>query len=287
MKPLIHEHRLVANVEASPFSKKVGQHAWTAIILAGERPEGDPLAEHCNVPYKALIKLDGKSMLAYVAEALLTSSHIGKIVIMAQDPKALITDEILSLVKEGRIEFVESNDGIATSVDSIAGTEIAPWPVLVTTADNALLTPEIVGSFLNGHDDQDVTVGVVARDTVLAAYPQTQRTWLKFRCGAYSGANLFALHSDASRSALTLWSSVEQDRKKSWKIFAKFGPWLMLRSISRTIGFKDAMSAAGDRLSLRAQPVEIAIAEAAIDVDKPDDLELVDEILIQRNLVTT
>ena len=282
MKQLIQEHRPTAQVNDPQFGRKTGRHEWTAIILAGQRPDGDPLADHCNVPYKALIPLAGRSMLARVAQALLESQHIGKIVIMAQKPEALMTDEILDLTNNERIEFVESNDGIATSVHAVAGTEMAPWPVLVTTADNALLTKETLDCFLTSCGTLDVAVGVVERRTVLSAYPETRRTWLKFRGGAYSGANLFALHNEAAKPAMALWSSIEKDRKNYWKIFAKFGPWLMLRALSRTIRFNDAMATAGRRLSLSAKPVELPSAEAAIDVDKPNDLELVSRILRQR-----
>lgn len=282
MKQLIQEHRPTAQANDPQFGRNTGRHEWTAIILAGQRPDGDPLADHCNVPYKALIPLAGRAMLVRVAQALLESQDIGKIVVMAQKPEALMTDEILDLSKNGRIEFVESNDGIATSVHAVAGTEFAPWPVLVTTADNALLTKETLDCFLANCRTDDVAVGVVERRTVLSAYPETRRTWLKFRGGAYSGANLFALRNEAAKPAMALWSSVEKDRKNCWKIFAKFGPWLMLRALSRTIRFRDALSAAGRRLSLNAKPVELPMAEAAIDVDKPIDLELVDRILRQR-----
>ena len=90
------------------------------------------------------------------------------------------------------------------------------------------------------------------------------------------------MHNAAARPALALWSTVEKDRKKGWKIFARFGPWLLIRALSRTIGFEEAVAKAGKRLSLRAEPVVLPVAEAAIDVDKPGDLELVTRILEQR-----
>lgn len=284
MTSVNHAFEPVEAIYNLPFSQKCGRHDWTAIILAGERPEGDPLAAHCNVKYKALIPIDGQSMLDHVAQALLASPHIGRIVIMAQSPDALKTAQTSGLERNDRVEFVESNDGIATSIEMVAGTEIAPWPVLVTTADNALLTEETVDCFLKGCDGQDVAVGVVERDTILTAYPDTRRTWLKFRGGAYSGANLFALSNAAAKPAIDLWSSVEQDRKNAWKIFAHFGPWLMFRAISRTICFEQAMAEAGRRLALRAQPIELPIPEAAIDVDKLCDLKLVTQILSDRRV---
>jgi len=255
---------------------------WTAIILAGQRPEGDPMAAYCNVQYKALIPIHGQTMLERVARALLASPDIGKIVIMAQSPEALKAGLNADLAEHDGIAFVESSDGIATSIHGVIGTDIAPWPVLVTTADNALLTGEIIDHFFQAHNGQDVAVAVVERRTMLSAYPDARRTWLKFRGGAYSGANLFALHNAAAKPAVALWSAVEKDRKKGWKIFAHFGPWLLLRALSRTISFKQAMAEAGQRMDLRAEPIILPIAEAAIDVDKPSDLELVTNILERR-----
>lgn len=255
---------------------------WTAIILAGQRPEGDPMAVYCNVRYKALIPINGQTMLERVARALIASPYIGRMVVMAQSPEDLKAGLSPDLAEHDGIAFVESNDGIATSIHGVIGSDIAPWPVLVTTADNALLTGEILDRFFQAHSGQDVAVGVVERRTMLATYPDARRTWLKFRGGAYSGANLFALHNAAAKPAVAFWSAVEKDRKKGWKIFAHFGPWLLLRALSRTIGFTDAMAQAGARMSLRAEPIILPIAEAAIDVDKPDDLALVTGILERR-----
>ena len=259
-----------------------GKPLWTAIILAGQRPGGDPMAAYCNVQYKALIPIGGQTMLERVARALMASPDVGRIVIMAQSPDDLKAGLSADLAEHDAIAFVQSNDGIATSIHKVIGTAIAPWPVLVTTADNALLNKDILDCFFQRHHGQDVAVAVVERQTMLSAYPGARRTWLKFRGGAYSGANLFALRNEAAKPAVAFWSAIEKDRKKGWKIFAHFGPWLLLRAISRTISFKDAMAKAGQRLSLRAEPIILPIAEAAIDVDKPGDLGLVTKILERR-----
>ena len=255
---------------------------WTAIILAGQRPEGDPMAAYCNVKHKALIPINGQTMLERVVRALNACPDVGRIVVMAQSPEALKTGLSADLANEDGIAFVASGDGIATSIHDVIGTAVAPWPVLVTTADNALLTGEILDCFFRAHGGQDLAVAVVERRTMFAAYPNSRRTWLKFRGGAYSGANLFAFYNSAAKPAVAFWSAVEKDRKKGWKIFAHFGPWLLFRALSRTIGFSQAMAQAGQRMGLRAVPIILPIAEAAIDVDKPSDLELVTGILTRR-----
>ncbi len=127
-----------------------------------------------------------------------------------------------------------------------------------------------------------MAVGMVERQVMRAAYPDNERTWLKFADGHWSGANLFALDSDAARGALKLWSEAEQDRKKAWKLFLHFGPWLAFRALTRTIGLGDALRIAGKRLGLVARLVPLKDAEAAIDVDKPSDHSLAEDILARR-----
>lgn len=255
---------------------------WTAILLAGERPGGDPLARAMGQTYKALIQVAGRSMLARSAEALLASPSVTRVVILAQEPEAMLVGDTAALAAHPRVRLAVSAARIATSIAAVAGTEIAPWPVLVTTADHALLTPEMIETFIAGAGERDVAIGVGERRHVETRYPMTQRTWLKFSDGHYSGANLFALQNARVASALALWSGVEQHRKTVWRLVTKFGPWLLLRTLTRSIGFEDAIQRAGNRLGISAVAVILPQPEAAIDVDKQSDLRLVETILSNR-----
>lgn len=253
------------------------------MLLAGERAGGDPLARHFGVPSKALIEVAGRSMLARVTETLLASPEIRRVVILAQRPEILMTGDAERFARHPKIILAESEDGIAASLSAIAGSDAAPFPLLITTADHVLLTPAIFAEFLAATGDCDVAIGVGERSTLESRYPGNRRTWLKFSDGQYSGANLFALRNLKAASALTLWESIEQDRKRVWRIFARFGPWLLLRALTRSITFSRAVQRAGARLSLRAKPVILSAPEAAIDVDKLADFELAQAVLTSEN----
>jgi GTP:adenosylcobinamide-phosphate guanylyltransferase len=256
---------------------------WTALLLAGQRPGTDPLAAHCSETWKALVSVGGEPMLSRVARTLLASPSIDRIVVLAQSPEALTArPDTAWLASEPRIAFAASIASISQSVSNVAGSA-APWPVLVTTADHPLLTPEMVEDFIADTRGVDIAVALVERRTLLARYPGNRRTWLKFRGGAYSGANLFALTGERARAALELWAGVEQDRKKGWKLVAAFGPWLLLRALTRTITLQSGLAAAGRRLGLSARAVVLPQAEAAIDVDKPADHKLAEAILTARS----
>jgi molybdopterin-guanine dinucleotide biosynthesis protein A len=251
---------------------------WTAIILAGQRPGIDPLADAFGETFKALVQVGGRPMVAHVVETILSVPGISKVVILCQQPeviKAVLPDH-------PALTYVESQSGISQSILGVAGTEAAPWPLFVTTADHPLLTHDMIAHFLEASADADVAVGMVERATILAAYPDNQRTWIKLRGGAWSGANLFALSGEAARRALTLWVSAEKDRKQLFKLFWHFGLLIALRAITRTISLENGIAALGRRLGLNARAVPLPFAEAAIDVDKTSDHRLVEQILAVR-----
>lgn len=255
---------------------------WTAILLAGQRPGIDPLAQAFGQTWKAKVRVGGEAMLSRVARTLLAVPAIGRVVVMAQSPELLFDGDCAWMAEEPRIGTTHSDSGIATSVAAVAGGGAAPWPVIVTTADHPLLTPAMIEAMLAAHPEADVTVGVVGRRTLLASYPENRRTWLSFAGEAWSGANLFVLRSDKAKAALALWSEVEQDRKKAYKLIAHFGLWLAIRAATRTITLDAAMLAVGRRLGMVARPVALPFAEAGIDVDKPSDHALAEEILARR-----
>jgi hypothetical protein len=124
-----------------------------------------------------------------------------------------------------------------------------------------------------------VTAGLTASATLLARYPESKRTYLKFRDERYSGSNLFALLSPAALALPRLWLRVEQQRKRPWRVAAVFGPLLLLGYLLRLFTLDQAMRRISARLGVTVAAVKMPMAEAAIDVDKPADLELVEAIL--------
>lgn len=255
---------------------------WNVILLAGQRPGTDPLAEHFGTGGKASIPINGRPMWTYVLKTLLATPQIGKIVILAQDRSMVSGPGTRGLINSERVIFAESVGGIAHSISSVIGKPPLTWPILITTADHPLLTPAMVSEFIKGVGGSDLAVAAVEQRTVMQRYPMSKRTWLKFRHGAFSGANLFALKTPATIKALELWSKAEQDRKQALKLFWHFGPVLALRALARTISFPAALQSAGRKLGVKASLVLLRQAEAAIDVDKISDHNQVESILRER-----
>jgi hypothetical protein len=149
----------------------------------------------------------------------------------------------------------------------------------VTTADHALLDNAMIDDFCTRAAGADIAIAVVERIALLARLPATRRTWIRFRGGAYSGANLFLLGSPNVASGIKLWRGVEQDRKKGWRVLSALGPLFVLGALLRLLTLDQAARRIGRRLGLDVRAVVMANPLAAIDVDKPDDHALVEALL--------
>lgn len=251
---------------------------FTAIVLAGSRPGRDHFAEQFGNDMKALIAVAGEPMVRRPVRALLASESIGSVVLLSQAP-----ERIASVVpRDPRVTFRESRGTIAETMLALCDDPTTQWPLVVTTADHALLDPATVDEFLGNSDGADLALGVVERGVLMKRFPEAQRTWLKFRGGAYTGANLFALRSPAVRPAIELWRSVEHDRKKAWRIVSLLGPAVLLCVTLRLVSLTEVLAQLGGRMGLKIKPVELSNPLAGVDVDKPADHTLAEAILAGR-----
>ena len=248
---------------------------YSAIVLAGSRPGHDALAQSFGTDLKALIPVAGEPMVRRPVRALLQSRMVGKVVVLSQAPDRIGAE----LPDDPRVESRQSKGTIAETLLELLDDREAAWPVLVTTADHALLDTAMVDQFCAAAEGADLAIGVVERGPLLRRLPDTTRTWLRFRGGAYTGANLFALRSTAVRPAIELWRSVEQDRKKAWRILSLLGPGVMLTVALRLVSLAEVLSRLSVRMGLTVEAVELSNPLAGVDVDKREDHALAEAIL--------
>ena len=250
------------------------------LVLAGSRPgAADPLLEGTGLASKALLPICGKPMLAHVLTALDAAPEVGPITVVAQNTAPLAEDTQIA-ARAARVTWRNSAGSIADAVR--AAIEEAGGPLLVTTADNVLLTPAMIGQFVCDVADSDVAVGLVERGTVDAAGYSTRRTWLKFRGGQWSGANLFYLGGKQALPLVEFWRGLEQERKRGMKIVGALGPGVLLAAILRLIDVHHFAGRVGKRFGLTSKVVAMSAAEACIDADKPSDIPVIEAILSER-----
>ena len=241
----------------------------TALVLAGSRREGDPMARAAGVSHKALLPVAGQPMLERVVRSLAAVPRVGRILVAIENPQIVAALPALQVP----VIAVPAAEGPSASVAGVLEKEGAP--LLVTTADHALLRPEWVDEFLDAADaSADAMLALARREAVLAAAPQSQRTWLRFSDGDYSGCNLFLLRTPAATGVVRLWQKLEADRKRPLSLLRRLGLVYVLRYRFGWLSLGAALGRLGSLCDARVRPVILRDGRAAIDVDKPADLAL-------------
>jgi GTP:adenosylcobinamide-phosphate guanylyltransferase len=251
---------------------------WTAILLAGSRPGTDPFAAAHGTDLKALIPVGGKPMVRRPVEALLASPEIAAVRVLTQQAERIAA----VLPVDPKLTVTASQGTIAATLATLCTDPATAWPLLVTTADHALLDGSMIADFSERAAGAGIAIAVVERAALTGRLPDNKRTWIPFRGGAYSGANLFALGGPEALTAIALWRAVEQDRKKGWRLLWQLGPALFLGAMLRLLTLEQVLKRIGGKLALDMRPVVMRDPLACVDVDKEADLVLVEQLLAER-----
>lgn len=246
----------------------------TALVLAGQRGGTDPLAATRGVSHKALLPVAGVPMLLRVVAALRATPAIGRIVVSIERPETTL------IALEGLSGVILRPAGASPARSAAAILEEFGTPLLVTTADHALLSAAMVTHLLNAAPPEAAAFAALARrETVLLEFPETRRSWLRMRDGAFSGCNLFLLTRPEAARVVGFWQKLEQHRKQPLVMAWMLGLLPLLHYALGLMTLQDAARALEQRCAVRLGFVEMPFGAAAVDVDKPSDLALAEKAL--------
>ncbi len=253
---------------------------FAVIVLAAQRDgQLDPLAAAAGVSHKCLVPIGGKPLLTHVLTALAAVVGIESVRISVEAG----AEEGLRAIAEASglpVQFVPAAANITDSVYLAA--EGTTGPVVVTTADNVLLTPAAVRQVADRLIAGDDTVVALARkEDVLAAHPAGQRNFYKFRDGNFSNCNLYGL----SQRGLVLaeaFRSGGQFFKNPMRIARAFGIMNLIVMRYGIVSIDGAMRRLGARFGVRASALVLADGAHAIDVDNARTYSIAAELLERR-----
>lgn len=253
---------------------------FTIIVLAAQRDGRlDPLAAEAGVSHKCLVPIGGRPLLAHVLGALAEVEGVEHVRI-AVEPGA---DELLRAVPAPAsldVGFVASAASIADSV--YAAAQGTTGPVIITTADNVLLTAAAVRQVADGlRAGQDGVLALARKEDVLSAHPEGQRRFYRFRDGEFSNCNLYGL----SRRGLAFAETFReggQFAKNPMRLARAFGLFNLALMRSGLITLDQAMERLGRRFRLKACAVVLEDGAHAIDVDNKRTYGIAAQLLDRR-----
>lgn len=253
-----------------------------AVILAGRRPGPDPLLQAMGVEHKALITVDGITLIERVTEALRGAGICFPIyVVCAPGFETACPEALKQMITSGDLQLVKAAGSPSASARrAIEAACPDGQPVLLTTGDHPLLTKQMVSDLLDQWTQGvDLLAGAVREVDYRTEFPEGPRTFYRFSDVALSGANLFYLHGPEADNVLAFWEHLEKNRKKPWAMVRALGVGTLIKFVRKRLTLEEALS----RLSVRTQArIKIAFLQdprAAIDVDKVDDVEVVSRLL--------
>ena len=258
---------------------------FSAIIMAADRSPDDPVTRAAGVSCKALTPVGGIPMVLLVLNALGESPAIGPR-LLCGPPRPLLEQSaaLKSGVDAGDYGWTANRDSPSASAGATLEQIPDSQPVLLTTADHALLSSQIIDYFCEQActADFDLLVGLAPHEQVATTYPGVHRTRLRFSDRDYCSCNLYAFMTPRSRTVTTFWRKVESQRKRPWRMVAMLGWWPVLKYLLGRLSLQEALDRISSRLEIKIGVVILPFADAAVDVDTENDWRLVQQILAEK-----
>jgi len=255
---------------------------FAALVLAADRTNKDPITQHTGAACKAFAPVDGIPMVIRVLDTLAACDLITT-VILCGPPESLHMHcpELKLRIASGQVTWIPNLDSPSRSAESGLSQIPSDTPVLLTTADHALLTPDMVQSFLRSSlaIQGDATVGLVRQQDIAAAFPGSKRTVIRLRDGGFCGCNLFTFNPQG-RALIRFWRQAEDLRKRPWRLIAQvLGFKMVLSYLFGFLTLQKGLQAVSEKSGVKIQGIMLDDPRAGVDVDKVEYLVLAESIL--------
>ncbi len=250
------------------------------LILAGRRSGAiDPLAAAHGVADKCLVPVAGRPMIAHVLSSA-AASGAGQIFVSTHHLNLLadLDDPVVKLLGK-RLIVVPAAGNLADSVLAVAG--VASFPLLITTADNCLLTPETIAEIGAEAARLDVEAGVALarREDVLAVHPDGQRRFYEFSDVAVSNCNAYWIGHPGALRATEAFRGGGQFVKKPLRVMRALGLINLLRFRFGLGPIHHIFARISRHLKVEIAPLLVSNGATAIDVDNERSLRVTEALM--------
>lgn len=263
------------------------QKATALVLAASRRGPQDAVAQIQGVSHKCLVTLDGVVMLERVVTEIKNAAHIGRVFVSIESEELLRSVPVLAkMLDAGDIHYVPSQENLFLSVKDASERIDNPWPLVVTTGDNALHTTEMIDHFcaeINA-DTPDAAIAMTPASVILKAYPDGKRAFHNLKDGGWSSCNLYGILNDQALKAAKIFEGGGQFGKKPQRIMKAFGLMFMIMYRYKLATIHQLAKMMSRRWKLDVKVVSMPFADAPIDVDNPGDFELTEKILKSRRM---
>ncbi len=270
---------------SKPDSKNQGVKPTVLVLAASRSGADDPVARLKKTSHKCLAPIDGVVMLERVVQALVDADRFGRIYISIENEALLRSVPALeNWLDAGVITFTPSLGNLADSVLASIKAMETPYPLVITTGDNALHTPELLQDFADQFAEcpADAVAGFTRAETVIEDYPEVGLAYHKLKDGGYSSCNLYAFHNENALRAVKIFESGGQFGKKQMRILKSFGVMPFILYKWRLATLDQLITRIARNLGISAQIIMLPYSYGPIDVDNVQFFEISERTLKAR-----
>lgn len=245
------------------------------VVLAGGIPAfDDPLYSLTQGQPKAFLRFGQETLLDKVLQALHSATNVDKVAVVgiAQPGQLTIRYPYDFLPSQGT--FV---DNIFAGVDWLLKEDSDSKHALFCTSDIPTLTSPIIDSFIAQCQPLDYAAyyPMVTKEAMEARFPGSKRTFVHLTDANVAGGDLVIARPDLADEHRELLLALTDKRKQAWKLARIIGPFFLLRFLLHRLSIADIETTA---TRVIGHPVKILlspVAEIAMDIDKPEQYELI------------
>ena len=247
-----------------------------AIVIAGGIPQPEqPLYEYTQGQAKAMLDMAGKPMIQWVLDALGNAEKVDNVIIIGLPEESSVTcsKPTYYIPNQGRMLA-----NIAAGIDKMRELNPKSEYVLSASSDIPAITGEMIDWLIDTAMEtrHDVYYGIVKKETMDARYPDSNRTFTKLKDMELCGADIHIAHHTMTTDPehLATWDVLIGKRKQPLKQAASVGFLTLVLLLLGRLSLVDAVARTTKKLKFTGRAIIWQYAEAAMDVDKPHQLEL-------------
>ncbi|HEX5645217.1 MAG TPA: hypothetical protein VFX62_06875, partial [Erythrobacter sp.] len=162
--------------------------------------------------------------------------------------------------------------------------EGASFPLLITTADNCLVTPAGYAEFVDTAiaAEAGAAAALARKEQIHAIDPEGQKRFYTFKDGEFSNCNMFWIGSPEALKAAEIMRSGGQFVKFPKRIAQAFGVINLIRFYFGWGSKEKLFAQVSRRFGFKLVPIEMSNGEFAIDVDNERTFAVTERLLARR-----
>ena len=251
--------------------------------MAGGIPgPDDPIYAYTQGRPKALIDMNGRTMLERVVDALQSSYSIEDIVVVG------LGSDMGMHFRRPVHHLPDQNNLVANAlagVNWLRQQKPKTKVLFLCSADIPTLTGDIVDRFIElcRPFDRAIYYSFATQATIETRFPNSKRTFVKLKDLNIAGGDVALIHADLADSHHELWQAMTNARKHAWRLARIVGLRMLLKFLFRRVSLADIETTAERLINQPAKVVLSPYAELAMDADKPQQVDLLREDLRRRS----